>query len=186
MLQFILTLTDESNQSKIEQIFKKHYGYMMRYATSRFRREGRVDYALDAEDAVQNTFMKITKYINGIDFSLGEKEVKSYCLTILSNEISNILKEKEIFFENFEEFRLENEYNYIEGLELREKYDEVVEAIANLDERYSTTLYFAFCKEMSVKEIAEIMGVSPKTVYTRIARGKKQLLCSLKREDYYG
>ena len=43
--------------------------------------------------------MKITKYIDNIDFSRGEKDVKNYCLSILSNEISNILSENQ---ENFE------------------------------------------------------------------------------------
>jgi DNA-directed RNA polymerase specialized sigma24 family protein len=33
---------------------------------------------------------------------------------------------------------------------------------------------------MTVKEIADMMGISAKTVYTRLARGKKLLLDSLK------
>ena len=179
MLQFLLTLTDESNYGKIEHIYNTYHDYMMRYAVSKFKSMGKNNFVYDAEDAVQNAFMKITKYIDNIDFSRGDVDVKNYCLTILSNEIFNILSENEEIYEFDEEFCSNAEYNFIEELELKEKYHEIVQAIKNLDERYSTTLYLAFCKEMTPNEIADMMGISVKTVYTRLARGKKTLLESL-------
>ena len=135
---------------------------------------------LEAEDALQNAFMKIVKHIDKIDFSRGEKTIKNYCFTILTNEISNLLQENFENFEIFEEFCLEKEYNYIEELEIRESYNEVVEGIKALDEKYSTTLYLIFCKEKTVNQVAEMMGLAPKTVYTRLSRGKQLLLDSLK------
>ena len=87
MLQFLLTLSDESNHSKIEHIYHTYHDYMMRYAVSKFQTLGRTNFKYNAEDAVQNAFMKITKYIDKIDFTRGEKDVKNYCFTILSNEI---------------------------------------------------------------------------------------------------
>ena len=179
MLQFLLTLTDESNHGKIEHIYNTYHDYMMRYAVSKFHAEGRTNFVYDAEDAVQNAFMKITKYIDGIDFSRGEQDVKNYCLTTLYNEIKSLLGENEEKIEFDEEFCSEEEYNIVEELEMKECFNEVITAIKALDERYSTTLYFTFCKEMSPNEIADMMGISVKTVYTRLARGKKLLLDSL-------
>lgn len=186
MLGFLLTLSDESNYSKIERIYNKYHEYMMRYAISKFQNEGSPNFLYDAEDAVQNAFVKIVKYIERIDFSREEKDVKNYCLTILINEIYYLLHRKEENFENFEEFCLEKEYNFIEELKIQDRYNELVEAIESLDERYSTTLYLVFCKEMTVNEISEMMGISAKTVYTRLARGKKLLLESLKGAKFYG
>lgn len=186
MLQFLLTLTDESNYEKIEHIYNTYHDYMMKYAVSKLKTAGRTNCVYDAEDAVQNAFMKITKYIDNIDFSRGEKDVKNYCLATLSNEICNVLRDNKEDFEFNEEFCSEIEYNFIEKLEIQEKYDEVVKAIESLDEKYSTTLYFAFCKEKSVNEIAEMMGISAKTIYTRLARGKDLLLESLKGANYDG
>ena len=180
MLQFLLTLTDESNHGKIEHIYNTYHDYMMRYAVSKFKNEGRTNFVYDAEDAVQNAFMKITKYIDAIDFSRGEKDVKNYCLVILCNEIYNILSDNEENYEFDEEFCSEKEYNIIEELEMNECFNEVVKAIKALDEKYSTTLDLVFCKEMTVNEIAKMMNISTKTVYTRLARGKKLLLDSLK------
>ena len=186
MLQFLLTLSDESNHSKIEHIYHTYHDYMMRYAVSKFQTLGRTNFKYNAEDAVQNAFMKITKYIDKIDFTRGEKDVKNYCFTILSNEICNILSDNQENFEINEEFCFEEEYNFIEELELRENYNQVVNAIEDLDEKYSTTLYLVFCKEMTVNEIADMMGISTKTVYTRLARGKKLLLDSLKGAKFNG
>ena len=83
-------------------------------------------------------------------------------------------------FEFDEEFCFEKEYNFIEELEIKEQYNQVVKAIESLDEKYSTTLYLVYCKEKTVNEIADMMGISTKTVYTRLSRGKQLLTDSLK------
>ena len=180
MLHFLLSISDENSHEKIIHIFNKYHNYMMRYAVSRFESIGRSNFLNDAEDAVQNTFMKITRYIEKIDFSRGENDVKNYCLAILNNEICNVLSDEEPVFDFPGEFSLEKEYNIVEKLSIQENYAKVVSAIEDLDEKYSTTLYLVFCKEMTVNEIADMMGISTKTVYTRLERGKKLLLESLK------
>ena len=180
MLGFLLTLSDESNHSKIEHIYNRYHDYMMRYAISKFQTAGRNNFLFDAEDAVQNTFVKIIKYINQIDFSRSEKDIKNYCLAILNNEICHVVSDNEENFEAFEEICSQKEYNFIEELEIQEQYDEIVRTIELLDERYSTTLYLIFCNDMTVNEISEMIGISVKTVYTRFERGKKLLLDSLK------
>lgn len=180
MLQFLLTMTDESNHERIERIYKTYHDYMVRYAVSRLRSAGRRNFGYDAEDAVQNAFMKITLHIDNIDFSRGERDVKSYCFTILSNEIYNILNDREEICELNEEICCEETYSFVEELEIKERYSEVVRAIEGLDEKYGTTLYLVFCQEKRVNEIAEMMGLTPKTVYTRLYRGKELLLNTLK------
>lgn len=180
MLQFLLTLTDESNHGKVEHIYNKYQDYMMRFAVRKFQAAGRTNAQYDAEDAVQNAFMKIVKYIDNIDFSRSENNVKNYCLSIVYNEICNVLSDNQENFEFFEEFHAETEYNFIEELEIQDSYDRVVQGIKALDEKYSTTLFLIFCEEKTVNQVAEMMGLTPKTVYTRLARGKELLLLSLK------
>ena len=135
MLQFLLTLTDESNHGKVEHIYNTYHDYMMKYAVSKLQAASRKNAIYDAEDAVQNAFMKIVKHIDKIDFSRGEKDVKNYCLTILCNEVCNVLHDNEEKFEFDEEFCSGNEYNFIEELEIKEQYDQVVKAIESLDEK---------------------------------------------------
>lgn len=186
MLQFLLTLTDESNYGKIEDLYNKYHNYMMKCAVAKFKHFNRRNFVYDAEDAVQNTFLKITRHIEGIDFSRGEKDVKNYCLAILNNEIYNILEDNHEVFEVYEDFNAVDEYSFIAEIKIREQYDAVVAAIEKLDTKYSTTLQLFFCDEMTPNEIAELMGISPKTVYTRIYRGKNLLLEILKGGDING
>ena len=66
MLLFLLSLSDESNYGKIEYIYNTYHDYMMKYAVSKLRSVNRANTFYDAEDAVQNTFMKIVKHIDNI------------------------------------------------------------------------------------------------------------------------
>lgn len=185
MLQFLLAISDEANHGSVTDLYYKYNDYMLKFAVSKFKNMGRPNCVYDAEDVVQNAFVKITKYINRIDFSAGEISVKNYVFTILNNEICNLVRENVMFEELDESLVEEAEYNLAEELEVRERYNEVVKAIEGLDEKYSTSLFLLYCKEMTVDEIADMMGISPKTVYTRIARGKNLLISILKGAEAY-
>lgn len=179
MLLYLFTLTEESKHCKIEYLYNLFYVDMMDYAKIKLRDAGRNNFAYDAEDTVQNAFVKITRSIDNIDFSRSEKEIKAYVFAILIHEIYNVLNDDELNTDIFEnESNDEELYTY--WIEEVEKYDDVVRTIRNMDEKYSSTLYFAICKEMPIKSIAQMMGISEKTVYTRLARGKKILINTLK------
>lgn len=171
MLFYLLSISDESDHGKIIHLYDKYHDYMMKYAVSTFKLRGRANYVFDAEDAVQAAFLKITKYIDKIDFASDEKRMKNYVFAILKNEIFSILKK------NSEDAELNEDLDYsdrvfIDDLDIQEKYDDVVRAIRGLDEKFSDTLYLVYCEDKSVKEIAKLMGISPKTVYYRLKKGK--------------
>ena len=65
---------------------------------------------------------------------------------------------------------------FLEKMEIRLRYDEIVHTIVKMDERYSIPLYFYYHKEMSVKDISKLIGIPEKSIYTRLARGKKLLV----------
>ena len=180
MLQFLLSISDPLDHEKIRRIYDSYHVFMLKYAVSKFKNMGRRNCVFDAEDVVQNSFVKITRYIGHVDFSAGEKSVKNYVFAILNNEICNFLNNNVELDEIDEAFYNEAEYSFLDEIDIKERYDEVVKAIEALDERYSTTLFLLYCKEMDVGEISELMGISAKTVYTRVARGKKLLVDSLK------
>ena len=90
------------------------------------------------------------------------------------------MKDNSDFLELDEEILTDSEYIFIDNLEIGERYDNVVMAIRKLDYKYSTTLSLVYNEGKTVKEIATMMGLSTKTVYTRLARGRIILLNSLK------
>ena len=180
MLEFLLLISDSSEHDKIIRVYNDYHEGMLKYAVSKFKSMGRRNCVFDAEDTVQNAFVKITRYVHNIDFATGEKSVKNYVFSILNNEICNFLNDNDELDGLDEACSEETAYDFLENIEMKEVYREAVKAIEALDERYSTTLYLFYCKEMRPDKIASLMGLSTKTVYTRIARGTTHLQSSLK------
>ena len=121
----------------------------------------------------------LAKYADKLDFS-NKAHLKNYALTILTHEMDRIVKENSENIDFVEEFPEKNRYKFIEDICIREQYNQVVRAIEQMDDIYGTTLFLVYCKDMTVNEIAEMMDVPAKTVYTRLARGKQTLRDSLK------
>ena len=70
-------------------------------------------------------------------------------------------------------------------LSIKERYDTVVKGITLLDDKYRAPMYMKYVEELSPEEIAEMLELPIKTVYTRLARGKALLLEYAQREGVY-
>ena len=179
MLQFLLSLADEGDQAKIEHIYHTYHTDMIRFARSKLRHYGNLNYYFDAEDVVQEALYKITKYIHRIDFSLEEKNLKTYIFSIVANECVNHMREVEYCDELCEN---QSDEDFFEKLHIKDRYAKIVRAIEDLDDKYSIVMLFRYRDEMDVKSIAALLGLPEKTVYTRLLRGKALLLKALPEE----
>lgn len=187
MLMFLMLAENNADNEKIKYLYNRFHEEMLRIAEGKFRKSGSYNPTEDAEDAVQCAFWRVTKWINRIDLSRKDAEIRNYLMSILFNEINTILKKfpkKIIYCENYDDVLDKTEYNFLEELDVRQKYNMVVEAISRMNDIYSITMMYIYVEEMSPKEVAKIMGVSEKTVYTRLERGKQILRKSLEGEIY--
>ena len=185
MLIFLLSMADEQYQSHIERLFKRYHQQMMRVARKRFVRAERNNPSLDAEDAVQSAFLCIVRYAHVVPFGKPERELKAYVFAILQNEISKILEESELPSENeLVDYRDEESLQeFGERIHNQERYNEVVAEIRDMDPRYSTVLLLCYAEGMTVEQVAKLLSVPQSTVYTRLRRGKQQLIEKLAKED---
>ena len=182
MLQFLLTLCDEKYHSRIEYIYNRFHDDMMRFAVSKFNTMNSNNPVLDAEDAVQRAYLRITKYIHNLQFPMHDNKLRCYVFSVVLHEVIRITEENEKNFEFREEIFVDDGYNIIEDIDIQLMYEDVVKAIENLDPVYSVTLLLKYERGLSPKEIAEMMEIPEKTVYTRLSRGKKMLRDALKGE----
>ena len=183
MLSFLLTIADKSDHEKVEYIYHRYHQEMLRIAAYQLRGMGSHNCKLDAEDVVQNAFVKIVRHIGKIDFSRGDSAVHSYIMTILAHE-AIIFMSDVVYCDSLESHEnTPSDDDFLEQLHIREEYQKVVSAITRMDERYSITLSLRYVENMSVKEIAAVLGIEEKSVYTRIERGKKKLLETLQEES---
>lgn len=178
MLIFLLSLADEQFRPQIERLFRRYHNKMLRVARQSFARAKHHNPALDAEDAVQSTFLSIVRYANSVPFGKPENELKAYLFTILHHEITKIIEEPELPSQDGVEdiIDIESLSDLAERIDIRDQYAEVVTAIRDMDPKYSSVLLLCYGEEMTVKQAAEVLGISPNTVYTRLRRGKQQLI----------
>ena len=185
MLQFLLAITEEGQRGKIEYIFKSFHGDMLSFAMSYIRNRCPDSTLHDAEDAVEDSFIRLTKYIASFDMSSDDNKTKNYIFSILINECNNVLSKKSNALPLNENIITEegSENEFFETLEISERYEAVVAAIKRLDYKYSSSLYLRFFEEKSVRSISEELGIPEKTVYTRIARARAMLIELLERGE---
>ena len=179
MLAFLLTIADESDREKVLHIYNKYYIDMMNFAKYYLKEHSDSNIQKNAEDAVQNTFVRIIKFIRLIDFNREDDDIRKYLISIVCHEVLDILGETDNFCDLDELKNVacnEDDEHFIAQLDMKERYQEVVRAIQMLDEKYSLILFEFFCMDQSVRDIADRLGVPPKTVYTRLERGKRRLL----------
>ena len=183
MLIYLLSIADENKKQDVIYIFNKYHTEMLTAARVQFKNAGVSNWELEAEDAVQNAFVKITRYINTIKGKVKEENVRAYLYAITNNEVNAIISDNiRSNTESAEEEEMIDDGEFVRRLEMKEQYDIVVEAIKQLDEKYSTVLLLRYCGEISVKRIAKFLGLKPQTVYKRIKRGKRRLLELLEKE----
>lgn len=176
MLQFLLLIADESDRDKVEYLYNRYHMEMIRIARVQLRENGVPNYNLDAEDVVQNAFVKITKYIRKIDFTASDKAIRAYVLKIVVNEAITYAQQYK-YVEDINEYAdTMEDGDFFAQLRISQQYDDVCEALRSLDERYSITLSLRYAENMSVKEISDLLGLKEKCVYARLENGRRLLL----------
>ena len=171
MLLLYLSLIDnEQDKSKFEIIYYEYRDVMMDMALSVLHNK------TDAEDALQDTFIRIAKNIDAIDNAYSERTL-AYVLKAVKNSAINYYnknsKERVILIGNAD--NIPDDF-FLENLRLKEQYNDVINAIIHLDDKYRDVLFYHYVYEMKVKDIAELLGRKTSTVKQQLVRGKKLLL----------
>lgn len=185
MLAYLLSICEKKYHPIIEHIYYTYQEDMVRFAKFRLRNRSIPNYEIEAEDVVQNSFIKIVTYAYRIKAKSKPQVLKSYVMQIVKNESRTFVKN---FFKTPEVETLEEEFGSIEDydatLNILGIYEDVIDIIDDLDEIYSNPLYLKFIMDFEVCEIALIMEISEKTIYTRLGRGRKMLMDKLKERVY--
>lgn len=182
MLSFILSVTPIEYHDKITHLYETFHDDMLRFAKSRLRIANDPDPEHNAEDVVQNCFLRISKYCESIKFDNADDYLKSYVMSVTVHEIYRFIQkqQQQCFEELDEEYVDPVESHILEDIILEERYNDIVRVIKEMDEKYSIPLFYYFVDEIPPKKIAELLDLSVKNVYTRIARGKLKLIEELK------
>lgn len=119
----------------------------------------------DADDITQNVFLKLFR--SDIAFENPE-HLRSWLIRVAINECKSVFRTPWRKMENIED--------YAEQLAMPSpKHTELLSMVMSMPEKYRVIIYLFYYEEYSTEEIAELLGVPPATIRTRLARGRKRL-----------
>lgn len=155
--------------------------YLMRYSTQEAFEKYRDNiYAIafnyfrnrqDAEDAVQEVFLKYHR--TGKDFDSAD-HIRNWLIRVAINECKNVTLSS--WFKKREPLA---EYEQTLCFEEPEE-SRLFESVMALSRKYRSVLHLFYYEDYSVREIAELLGISESAVTTRLARGRNKLKKELK------
>lgn len=171
---FLLSAVQNGDQKAFDTLFRRYFPMLCAYG-HRF-----VDLA-DAEEIVEDSLLWIWENRETLVI---ESSLSSYLFKMVYRRALNKLAHIDAtqradtrFYEEMQEMLQDTDYYLIEELTKR-----IEEAVAALPESYREAFVMHRFRDMSYKEIAETLGVSPKTIDYRIQQALKQLRADLK--DY--
>ena len=133
----------------------------------------------DAEDVLQEAFIKIAKNINAID-DINSKETVSFLIVITKNTAYDYIRKTS----KIKEFPISEtleavDESALEALVSRIEYKEIVSVITDVPSPYNEVLYLHYVKDYSIKKTADLLKKKTATVKMQLVRGKKILLDKL-------
>lgn len=127
----------------------------------------------DASELTQDTFMKLYGYEGKFD---SDEHIKAWLIRVAINGCKNFVRSRkhspgsDVSYEPFSEDKYE--------------FDEIVNKVMALPEKYRIPVHLFYYEEYSIPEIASILGLSEAAVKTRLKRGRDKLRESLRKEDW--
>ena len=171
---FLLSAVQRGEQKAFDTLFRRYYPMLCAYGHRFVELE-------DAEEIVEDSLLWIWENRETLVI---ESSLNSYLFKMVYRRALNKLAHIDAtqradtrFYEEMQEMLQDTDYYQVEELTRR-----IEGAVAALPESYREAFVMHRFRDMSYKEIAETLGVSPKTIDYRIQQALKQLRTDLK--DY--
>lgn len=178
MMMFYLAVINDVESRKTFEYYYVTYRKAMFYAAYSVLGD-----TYEAEDAVHNAFVSISKNINVL-LNADENDGKCYCVKAAKNAALNIVRKNS---RNNTELSIEDLYDVpddrsFEKMMADAQYEDILDIIRNMDAAYRDVLYMRYVMDMTVEQISDTLDRKLSTVKQQLVRGKKILIHRLEEE----
>ena len=166
---------DENFDLTYKALFRRYYPSLIFYATRLVGEE-------EAEDVVQDVFVELWKRKDRIE--IGE-QIQAFLYRAVYTRALNVLKHRNVedgyctameeINRRRAEFYQPDNNEVIRRIEDRELRNEIYQAINELPDKCKEVFKLSYLHEMKNKEIADVMGVSLRTVEAHMYKALKFL-----------
>lgn len=129
------------------------------------------DYQL-AEDACQDTFVQVYKKFHSFK---GHSSEKTWITRICINKCKNYLRSSWARRIVLNDKKLRESKGSDKELFSRLENSDLFRSIMDLKPKYKEIILMYYYQQLTVKEIAEILGISESNAFTRLSRARKNL-----------
>ncbi|WP_253923629.1 RNA polymerase sigma factor [Halobacillus sp. A5] len=154
----------KGNQKAFKKLYDLYSGYALRTAFAMTKSEA------DASDIVQETFIRVYRSIDSFEEA---KPFKPWFYRILINETHRLLKKRadsRNIYMDVEASEFLHPASSIEG-----DYEDLGEALDQLDHHHKTVVVLKYLHGFSEKEIASILDENQNTIKSRLYKGRQKL-----------
>lgn len=136
----------------------------------------------DAEDAVQNALLRISRQVKYLPQN--ETALRAYVLTAAKHAALDLLP-KQSRDADIEQLVVSGSEDLFEKLAASQDYDRLLASMRCLPLKYREVLMLRYVQELEVKQIAKLLGRSRSTVHKQLTRAKQMLTKIYQKEDFY-
>lgn len=169
-----MEVTCGSTKYLIDDIVQKYTDMLYRVAVMKMKN------VPDAEELVQETFLKLIKQIKSGKTFESEEHLKAWLLRVEVNQGNSVLSS--IWNNRTQGIDVTNEQGYEDKYDFGSAYDYVLK----LPEKYRIAIQLHYYEELKTEEIAEIMKTKPATVRSYLLRGRQKLKELMETDGYVG
>ena len=139
-----------------------------------------------AEDVLHDTFVALSKNTEKLK-NADSLYTASYVTKAARNHALNAIKKaQQSNIVSIEEIDIVSDESVLDALCTEENVNIIVSSILALDEKYRDVLSLYYFNELTVSEIAVSLGRKESTVKQQLARGRRRLIDTIKKEvDVY-
>ena len=136
----------------------------------------------EAEEAAQDTFIKVYKSLNKFK---GDSKFSTWIYRVAYNTCLDRLKKNKrqqytVAINEYTEHQVKTLDNALDQIEAKEREQAIQDCLALLPSEDSFLLTLYYFEELSLDEIAKIVGLKPNNVKVKLFRSRKKLATILK------
>jgi RNA polymerase sigma-70 factor (ECF subfamily) len=178
----LIKACQKGDRQAFEELIQLFYPYV-----SKFLLKTTCDRPL-SEDLTQETFLKMIRGIEKYDPG-GGAAFGTWLVAIAKNCYIDYLRRNRAEFADFDEMQLEDTADMVGGVLQKMQYEEALKALETLPEEQRLAIRLKYEENLTLAEIAERVGVPPKTIKSRIHDGTvklRRILNAKERTDGHG